>query len=70
MNLIERYIARKELTNMLNNVFSHWKTTASGLALAILQVVLNGRSTKEIASALAVAILGALAQDPTPKEKQ
>jgi hypothetical protein len=68
MNFLERILAKKVLTNMLNNVLSHWKTTAAGLTLAILQVVLNGRSTKELAAGLAVAILGAIAKDPGEKK--
>lgn len=63
MNFIEKMLLRKELANMLNRILSHWKTTGAGLSLAILHVVLNGRSTKEIAIALATAIVGALAKD-------
>lgn len=63
MNLFERIILRKELTSMFERIFSHWKTTAAGIGVAVLQVILNGRTTKEVAVALAAAIVGALAKD-------
>ena len=67
MNFIERFILRKELTSMLTNILTHWKTTASGVALAILQVVLDNRSPKQLAVALATAVILAISKDPGDK---
>lgn len=63
MNAIGKFILRRELTNMFNNVLKHWKTTAAGLGLALLQIVLNGRSTKEVALAIAAAVIGGISKD-------
>ena len=49
---------------MLTNLFAHPKTTLSGVLLAVLQVVANGRDWKSISLALFTAVLGALAKDP------
>ncbi len=48
---------------MLNNVLGHLKTTGIGVGLAVLQVLLNGRSGKALLLAAATAALGAIAKD-------
>ena len=63
MNFVERIIARKELTNMINRVLGHLWTTGGGVAVAILTVMLNGRTKQSFAAAVAAAIVGALAKD-------
>jgi uncharacterized membrane protein YjjB (DUF3815 family) len=63
VNAIEKFILRRELTNMFNNALKHWKTTATGIGLALLQLILNGRSTKELALATAAIIVGAISKD-------
>ena len=45
---------------MFKNILGDLKSTALGLALAVLQVVLNGRSGKQLVTAIGVAALGAL----------
>jgi hypothetical protein len=55
---------------MINNIWAHPKTTLSGIGLAVLQVILNGRSGKAVLVAALMAALGALSQDPTtPAQK-
>ncbi len=49
---------------MLNNIFGHWKTTLSGIALAIATVVLNGRTPHAFGMAVAIAAFGAVVKDP------
>lgn len=48
---------------MLTRIFAHYKTTLSGLGVAVLAVVLNGRTPHSFVAAVAVAILGALSKD-------
>ncbi len=48
---------------MLNRIFSHWKTTAAGIGVAVFNVILNGRTPHSIGVAVAAAVLGALAKD-------
>ena len=50
---------------MLTNLINHPKTTFTGVALAVLQVLANGRDWKSIALAAFTAILGAVAKDPS-----
>jgi hypothetical protein len=52
---------------MLNNVFAHWKTTLSGIALAVATVVLNGRTPHAFGMAVAIAVFGAAVKDPGSK---
>lgn len=48
---------------MLNNVFGHLKTTLIGIGLAVAHVLINGRSGKDLAQAILIAILGAISKD-------
>ncbi len=47
----------------LQNVFTHWKTTLLGAAAAALNVILNGRDGKSLATSILIAIVGAMSQD-------
>jgi hypothetical protein len=48
---------------MLTRIFAHYKTTLAGLGVAVLTVVLNGRTPHSFGVAIATAVLGALAKD-------
>lgn len=48
---------------MINNAFTHWKTTLAGAAAAALSVIANGRSGSQIAAAIAMALIGFFAKD-------
>lgn len=63
MNVFERMILRKELTNMLNRIFGHYLTTLGGVGAAVLTVLLNGRTKQSFAAAVVAALVGALAKD-------
>ena len=64
---------------MLTNVITHWKTSVSGVLIATVSVsgvlmahgVTGGKAGTstyvEIAAAVATALLGLLARDPSPK---
>ena len=52
----------------MSNIWQHWKSTLAGIGLAALQVLENGRSGKQIAIALATAVLGAVVKDPSSKQ--
>jgi hypothetical protein len=52
--------------NSLSNFWQHPRTTLSAAALAVLQVLLNGRSGRSVALACAMAALGAISRDPAP----
>lgn len=49
---------------MLTNILAHPKTTLTGIALAVLQVLANGRSWQAITLAVVTGILGAVSKDP------
>lgn len=48
---------------MFHSIFSHWKTTLAGIAAGVSQVILNGRSGKSLAAAIAMVVIGAVAKD-------
>jgi hypothetical protein len=53
--------------NLIRHFFTHWQTSFAGAALAVLQVILNGRDGKTLALAAFAAALGAVAKDPASK---
>lgn len=46
------------------NLFTHWKTSLAGGALAAWQVLQHGANWKSLLMAAATAALGAIAKDP------
>lgn len=49
---------------MLTNITKSWKSTLAGVALAVFQVVVNGRDTKTLLLAVVTAALAAVCKDP------
>lgn len=51
------------MSGILERVFVHYRSTLAGIALAVANVILHGRSGKEMALAITTAILGAIFKD-------
>lgn len=48
---------------MLDRILGHYKSSLTGVALGVFQIVLNGRSTKDFALAIVTLLLGLLSKD-------
>ena len=48
----------------MSNFWKHLHTTLTGVALAALQILANGRDWKSIGLAIGTAVLGGIAKDP------
>ena len=49
---------------MIKHGLIHWKTTVFGIAAAAAHVIANGRSGKEVVTAVVFAVIGYLMPDP------